>query len=98
MSFVIYLIRTMGLEPTEFDGKYVKAYDPTYIHPEGYDGGILEVTDDPAEALQFPDLKSAIAKYQQTYGWRRDGEWNRPLTAWSVEFETFHPKEKESAA
>jgi hypothetical protein len=98
MSVVIYLIGTVGSEPTEFDGKYVKVYDPTYVHPEGYDGGILEVTDDPAEALQFPDMAAAIAKYRQTHGWRRDGEWNRPLTMWSVEFETYYPKEQEPAA
>lgn len=82
-------IKIIGLangEPTEFDGKYVKAYDPTY-HPAGqqYDGGILEVTEDPADALTFADAGAALACWQRSHGTREDGKPNRPLTAWTVE-------------
>jgi len=87
VACVIRLIGTVAGVPTEFDGKYVRRYDPTYVHPEGYDGGILEVTVDPAAALQFPDAASALAKWRERYGWREDGHWNRPLTAWSVSIE-----------
>ena len=93
MSCVIYLIATTREEPTEFDGRYVKAYDPSYIHPDGYDGGILLVTPDPAEAMQFPDMAAAIDKYRESYGLREDGQPNRPLTAWTVCFERLGEKE-----
>jgi hypothetical protein len=88
MSCVILLVGTVAGVPTEFDGKYVKLYDPTYVHPDGYDGGILEVTSDKCEAMQFPDAGAACAKWMQAYGWREDdGEPNRPLTAWNVSVE-----------
>ena len=88
MSCVIKLVGTVAGVPTEFDGKYVKAYDPTYRHPDGYDGGILEVTENRDEAMQFPSMKEARAKWREAYGWRQDGEPNRPLTAWVVLFES----------
>ena len=73
-------------QPTDFDGQYVMVYDPTY-HPEGeeYDGGILEVTPNLAEARQFGDLVEAAEYWRQSYGLRPDGEPNRPLTAFHVE-------------
>lgn len=84
-------IRIVGLltgEDTPFDGKYVKSYDPTFeLEGHPYDGGILEVTDDIREAMVFTDMSAAIAKYRQSHGIRADGQPNRPLTAWSVEFE-----------
>jgi len=87
MSWVIRLIGTPAGERTEFDGGYVKAYDPTYVLPGGeYDGGILEVCEDPQDALLFKTLKEAVRKYKQPWGFRLDGERNRPLTAWSAEF------------
>jgi len=98
MSCVIYLIATTSGEPTEFDGKYVMDYDPTYVHPKGYDGGILAVTSDPAEAMQFPDMASAIDKYRESYGLREDGRPNRPLTAWTVCFERLREKGHEPLA
>ena len=83
---IIRLIGTWAGEPTEFDGKYVVAYDPSY-HPAGqpYDGGLLEVTDDPRKAQAFASAREAIDYYRQPYGLRPDGKPNRPLTAWSVE-------------
>jgi len=88
MKVAILLLETAYGTPTEFDGKYVAAYDPSYVTPDGsYDGGILEVTDDLAAAMAFPTLTAAYAKYRESYGIRPDGEPNRPLTAWSVTFE-----------
>jgi hypothetical protein len=85
---VLRLITTAAGFETEFDGLYLKAYDPSF-HPPGepYEGGILEVTSDPAEALQFADAGAALKKWQESYGIRPDGEPNRPLTAWSIEIE-----------
>ena len=78
-----------GIE-TPFAGKYVKSYDAAWIHPTyGYDGGLLELTDDPNEALKFPDCASAIEKWKEQapkpYDLRPDHKPNRPLTAFSVE-------------
>lgn len=94
MSCVIQLIETAAGEPTEFDGQYVRYYDPTYVHPEGYDGGILEVTPDPKQAMQFPNVEAAMEKWRQPYGVRADGKPNRPLTAWMV---LFVSEEREAA-
>lgn len=82
---ILKLVATVQGVPTEFDGKYVAAYDPSWVNPRGYDGGILEVTDDPAAALRFAGAAEALAKWREPYGRREDGEPNRPLTAWSVE-------------
>ncbi len=90
MPCVILLHATrLGFGATDFDGRYVKAYDPTY-QPVGapYSGGILEVTRDPNQALQFPDVAAAFEKWRQPHGIRPDGEPNRPLTAWSMEVRT----------
>lgn len=89
MAVIIRLVCLMrpGLE-SDLDGLYVAAYDPTF-HPAGedYDGGLLEVTDDPAKALQFEDAGEALRKWRQPYGIREDGEPNRPLTAWLIEID-----------
>ena len=86
MSVRLKIIGLLGGSPTEFDGKFVKAYDPSYHLPGGeYDGGILEVTDDPDEALQFPYAAAAIECWRKSHGIRIDGEPNRPLTAFTVE-------------
>jgi hypothetical protein len=85
MSYVIRLLQTRHGEPTEFDGQFVSEYDPAYVHPEGYDGGILHTTPDLARAKRFDTMLEAIAYYRQKYGMRENGEPNRPLTAWNVE-------------
>ena len=88
MSVIIRLLVTAAGTPTEFDGKYVRRYDPTYRRPDGsYDGGILEVTRDPREALRFAGPRAAIDAYRSSYGIRPDGEPNRPLTAWNISIE-----------
>lgn len=82
-------IRIIGLvngDPSPLDGKWLKAYDPSVACPGGaYDGGYLEVTDDPSQAMQFPNAGAAIEKWREPFGLRADGEPNRPLTAWTVE-------------
>jgi hypothetical protein len=84
MSFVIQLLGTAAGETTEFDGKYVVHYDPTYVDAGGYDGGILEVTTDRSKAQRFPDKRAAFEKWREPFGIRQDGQPNRPLTAWTV--------------
>lgn len=64
---------------------------------EAFDGrGDAEFTDDPTQALRFKDLAAAIAAWK-TQSRRRprreDGKPNRPLTAFSITFDTVedHP-------
>jgi len=85
-TWVLRMVGCVSGEPTPFDGLYVKAYNPSY-RPPGYkyDGGLLEVTGDPNEALQFADIGAALAKWREPFGLRPDGQPNRPLTAWSCE-------------
>jgi hypothetical protein len=86
MSCVILLGKRQDNEPTEFDGKFVKAYDPTYVDwLYGYDGGVLEVTEDPAEALQFNSTFDAWNYWRQP-GIEVDGLPARPLTDWVITF------------
>ena len=89
MRVAIRIIGRVDDEPTQFDGKFVKAYDPTYRLPDGsYDGGILEVTSEPSEALSFLTMEEAAKKWAQSYGIRPwDGKPNRPLTAFHCSIE-----------
>lgn len=77
---------------TLWDGQLVKAYNPSRHAPDGsYDGGLLEVTDDPKEALLFTTAVEAMEKWRETvsccaaHATRPDGRPNRPLAAFSVE-------------
>lgn len=71
---------------SDFDGQYVKRYDPTY-YPKGepYDGGLLLVTPNRAEARQFESTAEALAYWRQSHGIGTNGKPNRPLTAFDVE-------------
>ena len=85
---ILKLVKTAAGIPTEFDGQYVRRYDPTFREADGrYAGGILETTRDRTQALQFEDAGAALAKWREPYGMRADGEPNRPLAAWTVEIE-----------
>jgi hypothetical protein len=86
------LIGTAAGVKTQYDGKYLLLYDPKSPSPDGtLDGGILEVTDDPAKALRFPSYGAVWQKYRETNGRMRvDGEPDRPLTAWTVSVEEVH--------
>lgn len=73
----------------EFEGKFLVEYDPSRlgVSPAGHElNAHLLVTDDPAQALNFSDLITAMKYVRQSYGMRVDGEPNRPLTAFDLEF------------
>ena len=89
---VIRILNRVDGGLTGFNGKYVAKYDPTAHWPDGsYDDGILEVTEDPAKALQFRDAMEATETWKRTPGCKChatrpwDGKPNRPLTAFNVE-------------
>jgi hypothetical protein len=84
--YVLRVVECVSGVPTPFDGLYVKAYDPSFWPPgEEYDGGLAEFTDDPNDALHFPDVFDALEKWREAFGMREDGRPNRPLTAWTCE-------------
>jgi len=76
-------------EPTEFDGQYVKEYDPRRWgdSPSGEPMFChLVTTTDPAQAIAFDNLGDALKFWRWAYGMRPDGEPMRPLTHFNVEF------------
>lgn len=88
-SIVIRIIGLADGMPTAFDGKYLVEYDPTRdgIDPEGYAiNAHIAVTSDPQEAQRFESVTAAVEASQAASGWRLDGQPNRPLTAFTIEF------------
>lgn len=90
MTYVIRFVALADGRPGVYAGLYLAHYDAAYIHPTlGYDGGRLEVTDDPSRALRFADAAAAAEKWKEQapppYDLRPDGQPNRPLTAFTVE-------------
>lgn len=79
--------------PSVHDGRYLKHYDPEREGhgPYGLSAGVayIETTDDPAQAMVFPDAGAALRFWRQesTLVPRRphDGAPNRPLCAFTVE-------------
>jgi hypothetical protein len=62
MACCLKIIGLFNGEPTPFDGRYVRQYDPTFVEADGsYDGGILEVSDHRENAIHFPSVKEALA-------------------------------------
>lgn len=85
MACVLKIMELACGDPSEFDGKFVQKYDPTFREADGsYEGGILEVCDDPKNAKQFASAAEAMECWRQSFGLRPDGKPNSPLTAWSV--------------
>lgn len=84
----IKLIGLVAGEPTDFDGQYLVEYDPVPLDEGDGDFIHLIVTEDPAKAKQFATLEEAVALYRASSGTRPDGEPDRPLTAYSVMFES----------
>ena len=84
---VIRILNRVDGGLTGFNGKYVAKYDPTAHWPDGsYDGGILEVTEDPAKALQFRDAMEATETWKRMPGCKswtgsHSGSVRRSLTA-----------------
>lgn len=89
MGVRIKLLELAAGGTSEFDHSYLKEYDPTRLTVDGgYDGGLLTVTREPAEARVFPSVSEALEYWRQSYGIRPwDGKPNRPLTAWTVTIE-----------
>lgn len=70
-------------------GKYILSFDPQYPHPLGI--GKLELTKSIEMAQKFPNLELAMAFWKQqspTVPLRDDGRPNRPLTAYTITFES----------
>src|SRR5690242_5463101 len=88
MPWGIYLIGLASGQSHPHCPGWVKYYDPSYVRPEGYDGGILVVTQNPLEAMTFLTAQEAFEKWKETapppHDIRPDGQPNRPLTAFSV--------------
>lgn len=67
--------------------QYLSLYDP-----EGLGGkGLIRMTPERAKAVRFRDLEHAMSAWRmtsRTRPLRPDGKPNRPLTAYSVTFET----------
>ena len=87
----IFIVGLVSGEPHFAAGKWVKSYNPWYVNPEhGYDGGLLEVTENEREAQEFPNVEWAISVWRsvapEPYRIRADGKLNRPLTSFTVEF------------
>lgn len=70
------------------EGQYLANFDP-----EAHDGrGMAYWTLDPGKAMRFPDAAAAHAcwtVFPVSRPFREDGQVNRPLTAFTVEFAPF---------
>jgi hypothetical protein len=95
MSYVILIIGAATGAPTQWDGKYLRSYDPSPNGMTGaeYDGGTLTVTNKPELAERFDTIEQAAAKWKTVspppYNVRPDGLENRPLTAFSIIIEKY---------
>jgi hypothetical protein len=82
------LIKVLGLGSFEVyeDETWVRSYEP-----DGGGGrGDVVLTHDRALAARYIDVGHAMRVWRAqstTHPWRSDGKANRPLTAFSVEFE-----------
>jgi hypothetical protein len=85
--FVLRLMGRAGGRTSPIDGKFVVDYDPTRIGdlPAGVPDvlGHLVVTDNPADAKQFPDQTAALT-YGQQPSRRGRGPGDKPLTGYSA--------------
>jgi hypothetical protein len=75
---------------SEYDGKYLVSYDPTYLDPiYGFDGGSLDTTWNLELAKKFASPTEAMEMWKTIplapYHIRLDGKPNRPLTAFNIE-------------
>jgi hypothetical protein len=97
MAVAIVLIGLSDGNRTPHDGRYLKAYDPTWLHEPveelpGVDRfvAVLESTANIAEAKRFATLQDAILcrnSVSPNQPVRPDGRPNRPLTAFTMTFE-----------
>ncbi len=71
-------------------GEYLQAYDPDYANGIGR----ADWTPDKAQAKRFPDFPAALSEWKReskVRPLRADGRPNRPLSAFSITFETVDP-------
>lgn len=88
MSYVIKIEGLVLGRATEYDGEYLRFYDPGLGGPGEC---ILDTVRDPQLAKQFPDMIAARKEWMRVdprEPMRFDGKPNRPLTSFSVSFET----------
>jgi hypothetical protein len=89
MSVVIKIVGDASGEPSEFDGQYLMFYNPD--NPEHPYNGIIKAGPHRIAALEFADLIAATRFWQQVNPARPvrpDGKPNRPLSGFTIEFET----------
>lgn len=89
MATVIKLYGLINGTPTQHDNEYVVDYSPEAANEP--DEILLITTPDKDKATRFNTLEDALACYRHVdkrYPVRRDGRPNRPLTAFTAEFET----------
>jgi hypothetical protein len=85
MKKVTIIMRLMGLAGTEvnttpFDGQWLEDFGS---HVDGH----IKTTVNPKKAKRFHGIEEAMRYWRQQHGIRStDGEPNRPLTAFTVEF------------
>lgn len=83
MKLAIRIIEDAAGFKSPLAGMYVKGMDPDKYNGRGH----ISVTDDPDEALLFDDAVAAHEFYKtrsKKFPFRRDGQANRPLTAFTV--------------
>jgi hypothetical protein len=85
MSIVIQLVGLVKGIPTEHDSEYVVEYE-AHRRAENIIGAHLVTSADKGEALKFPTPEEAVLAWRQDRGTRPDGEPDRPLTAFTVQF------------
>jgi len=86
----LFIVGLLNEDPTPFDNQWVVEYDPTRrgVDPEGRPMiAHLVTTRDAREARDFITSGEAEAYWKQTFGARKDGRPNRPLTAFIVEIQ-----------
>lgn len=88
---LIHIVSYAGEEPTPFDDQYVVDYDPgkPSVASDGTELPFtLVTTPDKTKARAFADMNQAFECWRKSHGTRPwDGQPNRPMTAWHVEFE-----------
>lgn len=92
MAVVVRLISLFGGPPTKHDGRFLKAYDPTWREKPGPDGQLVETLETVAEkaaALQFRTLSAAMEFCHQISPNKpvlESGKPNIPLAAYNLDF------------
>lgn len=83
-------IKIVAFDPSyPLNGRYLMDFDVSAYDPYSNKSGPVPTTDKIAEAKHFADLTEALAFWKTPSRIRRfrpDGEINRPLTGFNVEF------------